>query len=138
MKPVLDHNHDNGLIRGVLCRNCNQAEGRIRKWLEAIAKPNGLPLVEVVRRLLDYAYTDEVYPLYYPDNKFFATKEELSELSKLKRNLRTLKTKEAKERTNDRLKSLQETIRGRRPDVASVTDIESILSQGRKKVKELS
>lgn len=26
----LDHNHDTGIIRGVLCRNCNGIEGKIR------------------------------------------------------------------------------------------------------------
>jgi len=32
-KPVLDHCHKGGHLRGVLCIMCNQAEGRIRTWL---------------------------------------------------------------------------------------------------------
>lgn len=47
--PVLDHCHDAGHIRGVLCRNCNQMEGKVKtsatramgssnriKWLAAL------------------------------------------------------------------------------------------------------
>jgi hypothetical protein len=30
-KPVLDHNHETGNIRGILCQNCNMQLGHIEK-----------------------------------------------------------------------------------------------------------
>jgi Recombination endonuclease VII len=30
---IRDHNHASGLIRGLLCRECNTAEGRSDSWL---------------------------------------------------------------------------------------------------------
>lgn len=136
MQTCLDHSHQSGLVRGVLCRNCNQAEGRIRKWLESIAKPNDLPLTEVIERLTQYAYTCRELPFYYPDNTLFASKEEISEVRKLKRNLRTLKTKEAKDRTIDKLKNLQEAIRARRPAITTTAEIKAFFSQDSEVVKE--
>lgn len=49
---ALDHDHDTGYIRGVLCRNCNGVEGHIRHW----AKRAGAHMnyKEYVAKLLAY------------------------------------------------------------------------------------
>lgn len=50
---VLDHCHATGLLRAVLCRNCNgNAEGRIMGY--ALRCSRGEDPVEFVQRLVDY------------------------------------------------------------------------------------
>lgn len=51
----LDHNHDSGEIRGMLCNNCNQFEGKLKKqialgtitptgwWKDYLENPPGIP-----------------------------------------------------------------------------------------------
>ena len=48
--PCLDHDHDSGAIRGVLCRNCNRVEGKIQFWVKTV----GVNRVDFIRRLAKY------------------------------------------------------------------------------------
>lgn len=50
--PCLDHDHTNGRIRGVLCRWCNRAEGKIHNLARG-AKRSGTHLT-FIKALLDY------------------------------------------------------------------------------------
>lgn len=50
--PVLDHCHDKGHIRGVLCTNCNAMEGKIKTAMtRAAGKVNRLAWLE---KLVEY------------------------------------------------------------------------------------
>ena len=50
--PSLDHDHKTGAIRGVLCRNCNQVEGRILAWITRGARGKSKELY--LKKLLAY------------------------------------------------------------------------------------
>jgi len=50
--PSLDHDHGTGAIRDVLCRNCNQVEGRINTW--AHRGKRGMPKDKYLKNLLAY------------------------------------------------------------------------------------
>lgn len=56
----LDHDHGSGLIRGVLCRNCNGCEGRIFN-LARRAKGTGTVMLWL-QRLLEYYMQHEAEP----------------------------------------------------------------------------
>lgn len=51
-QPVLDHCHNTGFIRDVLCRNCNGMEGKVFN-LARRAK-NGMTEMQWLQRLIDY------------------------------------------------------------------------------------
>ena len=51
-QPVMDHDHNTGFLRDVLCLNCNGMEGKVFN-LARRAK-NGATEHEWLRRLLDY------------------------------------------------------------------------------------
>ena len=52
-KPALDHNHDTGFIRGVLCLNCNGIEGKIIRYAKRAAGKDNDP-VEWLKSLTQY------------------------------------------------------------------------------------
>ena len=51
-KPALDHDHQTGYIRDVLCLNCNQFEGKT--FNGARRSKNKLTEIEWLRNLLEY------------------------------------------------------------------------------------
>lgn len=73
---VVDHDHNTGLIRGVLCRGCNGAIGRaqaaIAKWgKQGFNYDNIIPYME---RMLEY-YKRDPQPVIYPDHKTYEEKQ---------------------------------------------------------------
>lgn len=52
-RPALDHNHDTGFIRGVLCISCNGCEGRIMKRAK-IAAGKGNNAILWLKRMIAY------------------------------------------------------------------------------------
>jgi len=46
----IDHDHDTGITRGVLCKTCNQNEGVLKKWAENL----NTDLIGVIELLKDY------------------------------------------------------------------------------------
>ena len=52
--PVVDHNHDTGLVRGVIDRNSNQMEGKILRVWQRFGYESELTLPQALRRLANY------------------------------------------------------------------------------------
>jgi len=67
--PVLDHNHDNGKLRGVLCNNCNGMEGKIKNRVRRAKRD--LSDIQWLRNLLGYwEHHQEARSVYvYPTHK---------------------------------------------------------------------
>ena len=67
--PVLDHNHDNGVLRGVLCNNCNGMEGKIKNRVRRASRD--LTDVEWLSNLLKYweTHKEARSPYIYPTHK---------------------------------------------------------------------
>jgi len=72
----LDHDHKNGHVRSVLCRNCNGIEGKIYN-LANRGKRETTPRT-FLQRLLDYwdDHSEPTDPVYHPDHKTEAEKRE--------------------------------------------------------------
>lgn len=67
--PVLDHNHDNGRLRGVLCNNCNGMEGKIKNRVRRASRD--LTDVQWLENLLTYwkLHEEPRSPYIYPTHK---------------------------------------------------------------------
>jgi len=48
----IDHDHDTGITRGVLCRNCNSNEGAIKAWAENL-NTDLLGVIELLKSYLE-------------------------------------------------------------------------------------
>lgn len=75
-RPVLDHKHKfkksdrngingNGLIRGVLCSDCNAAEGKIHNAISRFVTRDSQKEIDFLRNLIKY-YESGYYPLIHP------------------------------------------------------------------------
>lgn len=82
---VLDHCHTTGRVRGVLCRGCNGAEGRVTN---AVARWGGVgtdkpeAVLEYLQRLVQYLQ-QPLTNMVYPGHK---TEDERKEAARIKRN----------------------------------------------------
>ena len=69
LTPTLDHNHTTGIIRGVLCSNCNGMEGRILNRVKSAKRD--LEINEWLGKLLDYWNFHAIpqTPFIHPNHK---------------------------------------------------------------------
>ncbi|QWY83422.1 recombination endonuclease VII protein [Rhizobium phage RHph_X3_9] len=65
----LDHDHDSGLIRGVLCRNCNGIEGKIKNLVTRARR--GMDYKDYLGQIILYWIRHETDQtgLYHPTHK---------------------------------------------------------------------
>ena len=99
--PVLDHCHDTGHLRGVLHRQCNHAEGRIKDWIKRTGKET-VPF-DFLLRLAGYINQDYSKNPIHPTHKT----EQEKEILRLKRLRSKVKKPETKQKYTDRIKELE-------------------------------
>ena len=54
----IDHDHDTGITRGVLCGNCNRKEGTMKEWAKAL-NTDLLGAIELVNSYLENPPLDQ-------------------------------------------------------------------------------
>lgn len=88
-KPVLDHCHTSGFIRGALHNSCNGAEGRVKSKAQMGHK--GVSPEDYIKGLQQY-YIDNATPKYM----FIHPAHKTADQKRIKRNARARKLRAAK------------------------------------------
>lgn len=102
-QDTLDHDHGTGHVRRVLCRNCNQIEGRVLQWVKkSYTSPE-----EFLANLARYWEDDYTTNPHHPNHKSDVEKQ----IMKLRRRLRKgYKTTRGRQKCLDKIKALREKL----------------------------
>jgi len=101
-QDTLDHCHVSGRTRMVLCRNCNQIEGRVLSWI----KKNYGDNTQWLLNLAEYWCTDYRDKPLHPNHKTDIEKK----IMKLKKQLKKCKTSRGKQKNQDMINKLKESV----------------------------
>lgn len=101
-QDTLDHNHQTGHCRMVLCRNCNQIEGRVLSWIKRNYGDN----VQWLRNLLRYWETDYRDQPFHPNHLSDIEKQ----IKKVQKRMRKCKTERGKQKNKDLINKLKEQL----------------------------
>ena len=99
-QDTLDHCHVSGHVRRVLCRNCNQIEGRVLNWIK---KAYCTPEV-FLTSLASYWQDDYSRNAFHPNHRSDIEKQ----ITKLRRRMKKLKTERKRQEYRDKINALKE------------------------------
>ena len=66
----LDHNHETWMVRGVLCRQCNILESKIKRtWIRTGARNKGIDFIDLLKGLIRFQKVKDTKYIYPPKPK---------------------------------------------------------------------